>query len=277
MRKTLKWSKEEEKLLEELYENSTIDELRIVFPYRTDRSISRKANNMGLTKNESTQKRIASINSRRGYVDKFPHITREILYELYINKKLSTRDVGKKLGCGNGLVIKRLKMYGIPVRKRVGDESFTAEERRAKWGRPLSEHNLWRGGVTPINDILRTATNEWRYETLKSHNFRCIVTGEETHDLHVHHVRPFYEIRDEAIAELGLSDRNTVSDCTDAEIESLKALISKKHEGEEGYPIKPELHRLFHSLYGNDTSRADFYEFKARYQSGEFNELQAVA
>jgi len=207
----------------------------------------------------------------------YENITKDVLSDLYVTKKLSTRTIADKFGCNNTLISKRLKQFGIPVRKNAGDPAFSKEERKEKWGRALEDHPLWKGGVTSINTALRGVTAEWSLEQMRNNNFECFVLGKQTHNLEVHHVKPFSVIRDEAIAELGLSGNKTVGEYTAEELEELKSIIIREHEDIIGYPLDANIHRRFHSEYGMDTDLNDLLEFKQRYLAGEFDEIEATA
>ena len=45
------------------------------------------------------------------------NLDRNELYDLYINKKMSTRKIAKLKGCSFSLIIERLKEFDIPTRK----------------------------------------------------------------------------------------------------------------------------------------------------------------
>lgn len=253
-----------------------IDVNYVVEEYTKGRSAQDIGKELGVSK-KTILTRLKENEISRRQSPKYEEITENILRDLYIDKKLSTREIAGKYGCSNRLVLKRLHEYGIPVRKHAGDPAFTSEERKEKWGRPLERHNLWQGGITSLNESLRNVTYEWRDEHLRKFNYRCYITGKHSHDLHVHHVKPFNVIRDEALVELKLDKRESVKDYTLEEIEALKDLVAEKHEYEKGYPIDSEIHTLFHSLYGFKTTEADLLEFKQRYNSGEFDEKEASA
>lgn len=209
MRIIKRWTKKEEKLLKDNYPYSTIQELQKIFPDRSDRSINRKASNMGLTKDESTQRRIGSENSISGYVDKYPYITKDVLVKLYIHDKLSSREVGARLGCSSDVVLNRLRRYDIPVRKHAGDPSFTVEERKEKWGRNGADHPRWKGGITDVSNVIRNRLNHVTLARFKMDGFRCVVCGGGEHNLNAHHIRPFSEIVSEIREEKGLRDLTT--------------------------------------------------------------------
>jgi transposase len=202
----------------------------------------------------------------------YPDVTKEALLEMYINQKLSTRDIASKFGCSNKFIGDRLSEFGIPKRMRVGDPSFTEEERKAKWGKSREEHNMWKGGVTGLNETLRYAATDWRLSELKRGNFTCFVTGQRGGDLQVHHITPFHEIRDRALSEVGVEMRQSISDYDEETIRSLRNKIAELHEIEEGYVLEQHIHKIFHSLYGFKTTLEDLMEFKARYNSGELSQ-----
>lgn len=135
----------------------------------------------------------------------------------------------------------------------------------------------WGGGVSELKHYLRKTIDGWKFESLKAHDFKCAVTGEKAQDLQVHHLTPFYIIRDEALRELNLPVYERIGDYSVEELDSLVDLIKRKHDEELGVPLRYRIHRLFHSEYGNTTNAKDFEEFKTRYHNGEFNESEEIA
>ncbi len=125
--------------------------------------------------------------------------------------------------------------------------------------------------MSGVNECLRDAFRLWKRDVARSQNYTCYITGKRINNFHIHHITPFHEIRDAAIAELGITLKPTLSENAESDIERLKALIVEKHEQERGYVVTAKLHQLFHSIYGYKTSEAEFDEFKQRYHSGEFN------
>lgn len=209
MRKVRKWTNEEETSLKAYYPISTKDELQNLFPDRTERSISRKASNMGLTKLNETKSRIGREGVYKSYRDEFPQVNKESLRELYVNRKMSSRDVGRKLGCGSDLVLRRLREFGIPIRKQAGDPSFTIEERKEKWGRPGASHPRWKGGITGISNLIRNRLNHVTLERFKIDGFKCVECGGGEHRLNAHHIRHFSEIVADIREEHDLHDLTT--------------------------------------------------------------------
>lgn len=54
-----------------------------------------------------------------GYKDEYG-----MLYDLYVVKKLSTREIGERVGMGQPTVLRRLRMAAIDRRPRGGPQSF---------------------------------------------------------------------------------------------------------------------------------------------------------
>lgn len=242
--------------------------------YISGRTAQDIASELGVSKKAVlTRLRESGVQRRK---HEYPDVTSEVLQDLYITQKLSTRAIADIFGCSNKFICDKLDKFGIPKRKRVGDPSFTKEERKAKWGKSREEHNLWKGGVTTLNETLRFITSDWRNEQLHSNNYTCFVTGKLGGDLHVHHIRPFHEIRDQALSDLGIDTVGRIADYDDKTMTILRDRIVELHEGERGFPIQMEIHKLFHSLYGFKTDERDLLEFKNRYLLGEFNEKLVI-
>lgn len=204
MRKTKRWTDDEEKLLRENYADSTLKELLQMFPDRTERSINRKAANMGLKKSAEAIRRMGYESAKIGYVDKYPYITKELLEDLYTNKRMSFNQIALKLGCSKTMVEKRLRKYGIQTRK--GSNDFTEEERKQKWGRRGPDHPNWRGGITEVSNMIRNRVAHVSLEAFRRDGFKCVECGGGEHELQAHHIKPFSEIVTEIREENGLHD-----------------------------------------------------------------------
>jgi len=132
-------------------------------------------------------------------------------------------------------------------------------------------HHNWNGGTTSLRGRLRYSINKWKLQSMKDYGYTCFVTGENYGDLQVHHTYPFSEVIKETVYELGLEIKQNVGEYTEEEIEKIKTLFEEKHKGISGMPLRKEVHKLFHSIYGY--KNIDFFnvvEFRDRYLSGEF-------
>lgn len=107
------------------------------------------------------------------------------MYELYITKKLSKKDLGIKFGCDPCVIDRVLKELKIPVR--------TISE--AKQGLMCSEkHWNWKGGVTTLARRLREYFGVRQVvKVLERDHYQCQMCGSK-HNLNVHHKVQFSDI-----------------------------------------------------------------------------------
>jgi hypothetical protein len=113
----------------------------------------------------------------------------------------------------------------------------------------------------------------WRAKCKALFNGRCAVSNafrSNSKLIQTHHVKPFAQIRDEVLEELGLELHLLKSDYSAQELEEISKLFVEKHNNIEGIPMLREVHRKFHSLYGLKATKADYLEFKKRWDNGEF-------
>lgn len=131
----------------------------------------------------------------------------------------------------------------------------------------------WKGGVSELNQYLRSKIWEWKSETLESRI--CWVSG-STENLQIHHTYPYYKIRDEAVELAGLALRKTIGEYDVTELARLVKEFRTIHEKYQGVLLNADVHALFHSVYRFDVSMADLYEFKGRYLTGEFDSIRSA-
>ena len=123
--------------------------------------------------------------------------------------------------------------------------------------------------LTSLNRNLRSSLGQWRKQSIKICNNKCIFTGEKVFD--IHHLKPFNEIIKEAIKTLNIEIKDKY---TPEEYINIKKLVVELHNKYPlGVCISNKIHNLFHSLYSKEPSISDFYEFKKRYELGEFKEI----
>lgn len=182
----------------------------------------------------------------------------ELLEQEYVNQSQKLKCICRKHAD------KVLEMSYLNVSMGHGCKYCAYEDNREKL---KGENNgYFKGGVSPLNIILRDSLNEWREEILKKYNYRCCISGEKR-NLEIHHIKSFHEIRDEVLRELGFEARFKRSkwltmDFTNDEIELIKKEVVKKHTLELGAPLTKELHKKFHNEYGRKATEEDFIEFK---------------
>lgn len=116
----------------------------------------------------------------------------EIIYDLYINKQLSKKDLGIKFNCDPCVIDRVLKNFNIPIRNNS----------ESKIGLQIGEkHWNWKGGVTPLAKRLREyfAVNQIT-KVLQRDGYKCQMCGSK-HELHVHHIKHFSHILSRILEE----------------------------------------------------------------------------
>lgn len=131
---------------------------------------------------------------------------------------------------------------------------------------------MWMGGVTPIYGYLRSHLKPWRKASFEASNGLCAVTELPVGMRYViHHLRSFNSIYQEVFAETGIEVKPELSDYTDVEIGRLKEGMHRKHMELLGAVITPDIHDLFHRVYGKgENTPEQFADFKDRWKRGEF-------
>lgn len=129
----------------------------------------------------------------------------------------------------------------------------------------------WQGGITEIQKYLRSCVVDWKKESIKNCNYKCVITNERFYD--VHHLYGFDLILQETLNITNIKIKPIVSDYTKEELQILENTVKHIHSKYPlGVCIGKDLHTLFHQEYGYGNNIPEqFEEFKTRLKSGEFN------
>jgi hypothetical protein len=136
-----------------------------------------------------------------------------------------------------------------------------------------SKGNGWKGGITYLSSNIKPMMIEWKQESMKNCNYKCVITGKHFND--IHHLYSFHLILEEAIKELSFNLKLRVGDYTN---EELIVLTNKVKELHNKYPLGiclcKKIHDLFHKFYGfRNNTPEQFTEFTQRYYNFEFDHL----
>lgn len=116
----------------------------------------------------------------------------EKLYNLYVEERLSKKEISKKLGVSPNVINRKLKEYGIRI--RGCSEAFKGRHAGSK-------HPNWKGGVTSLYRRIREFIFKPQVRSvLKRDGYKCQLCG-STKNLQVHHIRHFSEIFYEILSE----------------------------------------------------------------------------
>jgi hypothetical protein len=135
-------------------------------------------------------------------------------------------------------------------------------------------HFNWKNGISSIDNSLREQIKQWKFDSLKEANFKCCLSGSNK-DLVVHHLYGFSTIISDLFDELKLPIYQNLFDYSDSEMQLIiDKCIELHYKHGLGVCLTRDLHKLFHSIYGNrNITPEQFEEFKTNYKQGKL-ELQ---
>lgn len=109
----------------------------------------------------------------------------DVMYDLYINQKISKKDLGIKFNCDPCVIDRVLRFLEIPIRNN--SEAHVGLMANDK-------HWNWKGGITPLAKRLREyfGVNQV-LKVLERDHYSCQICGSKN-QLHVHHIKHFSKI-----------------------------------------------------------------------------------
>lgn len=132
----------------------------------------------------------------------------------------------------------------------------------------------WKGGITPISKYLRDLNEQWFDDCKKQANYVCQLTGKKG-QLHTHHLKAFSIIVLDGHKLHNIKIKKNIAQYTNEELKLLEEYVASWHkDNSNAVVLSDDVHRLFHSLYGQGNNTPEqFEEFKERYLAGEFKEI----
>lgn len=121
----------------------------------------------------------------------------------------------------------------------------------------------WKGGVTPLSNHLRSIILPWKIESLKSCNYRCVISNIKENII-VHHIKGFNSILEETLNSIKLNLYDEISKYTNIEIKLIEDKCLELHyKYGLGVCLNKEIHDEFHKIYGKGNNTFEqFEEFK---------------
>jgi hypothetical protein len=140
-------------------------------------------------------------------------------------------------------------------------------------GRSGENHYSWKGGIKPIYNYLRSKLYEWKKESIKNCNNKCIITGIEDH-IDIHHLYGFDLILDELLELTKIPLKSTIGEYSNKELEILEENCIRLHyKYPLGVCLTDEMHDEFHKIYGYGKNTPEqFYEFYRMKTGKEYNQ-----
>jgi hypothetical protein len=132
----------------------------------------------------------------------------------------------------------------------------------------------WRGGITSLTIYLRGLLNDWKIDSFKHNNYRCVLTNINSNKLAVHHLYGFKQILVDTLKRLSLPIKDNIGKYTELELKNIVEEFLNFHNENIGIVVIKPLHTLFHKLYSyGDNTPEQFKEFKIRLKLGEFDDF----
>ena len=180
---------------------------------------------------------------------------------------------GSTISCGCYAREKAKEVMREMVKEKWQDEDFR-RMRSERMSGVNSPH--WKGGITPIKEHLGglLVVEQWRSNSKQQVNYTCELTG-KAGGVNTHHLKAFNTIVLEAHELHNIQIKPQVKDYTEEELHKLEEYVASWHkDSSNAVVLSEEVHKLFHSLYGQGGNTPEQYEeFRERYIAGEFEGL----
>ena len=132
-------------------------------------------------------------------------------------------------------------------------------------------------GYNDLSEYVRRNNLEWKTESMKNCEYKCVLTGERFDD--IHHIYGLNLILNETMYNLNIEVKENMDDYTS---EELRKILDTFRNIQSTYPLgvclsKP-VHSLFHSIYGyGDNTQEQWNEFVKDFKKGKFTKILNVA
>ena len=278
------WTDNEIRILKEKYNKISSDDLYEIFNHRhTQKAIRSKAKKLKLTTNPfwtDAEKEIVKNNYSTMSMN-------ELL--LLLPNKTNNAIVGmaKKLGIKSKYYLEekyteQQKQFIIDNWQKLNDIEIAdildktpagIKEQRTKLG--LYKVNKEYAKYESVSKFFRGHLQEWKNESLKVCDYKCILTGSK--DFAIHHLYGFNFIVKEVFEILdseGFLTSEKIEDYTKDELDYMLSIFTKIHSKYPlGVCIRKDLHDLFHVIYGSGGNTKEQWEqFCINYNNGLYDE-----
>ena len=124
-----------------------------------------------------------------------------------------------------------------------------------------------------LSKYLRGQNQEWKLLSMKSCNYKCVLTGSK--DFEIHHLYGLSNIIDDILNKYPQYKNISFEDYNSDDLEFLKKeFIKEQSKYPLGECIDKKLHVLFHSLYGQYYNTPEQWaRFKNDYTKGVYKNI----
>lgn len=268
-----KWTKIEDQLLKKEYPDNLNKYIIHLFPNRTEKAIIDRAAILGISKsNIAREKRYEEHSEFMFHNSPWIGIPKTDQEKHNTSNRIKNLWKEKPNAMLANVQYERTSDHRDYLSKIKSEAGLWKGENNPRFKNPLSgsENGRWLGGITPLLLWLRNQLSDWKQESMKFHNYTCILTGENFDE--IHHLYSFKQIVRETLDSLNFEYTKTLESFTEDEIEIIRDLIIKNNKKYGlGVCLTKEVHKLFHDIYGyGDNTPEQFKEFTVRFTNGEF-------
>lgn len=168
----------------------------------------------------------------------------------------------------------RKYMSTIPIGRKVSEETRkkislahkgkpeTLQTRlNISLGRRGNKTNLWKGGVTPINKLLRSSSafKIWREQIFKRDDYICQECKQKGNYLHPHHIKSFVDY-----PELKFDIDNGITLCADCHQKKHTSCLTKEWRNKKEYSkYYYQIHKDYFHQYNlkNKEKISNYYKY----------------
>lgn len=231
------WSDNEIEILKTNYSSKTLDEMLLLLPNRNRNTIISKAGSLNLVNK-------VKLDCQFSYEEK------SFIIDNY--NSMTDKEIAIKLN-----------------RKTHNISDFRYKNRLIKVHEKSSYED--------IADFIRRNNGDWKKESMKKCNYRCIISGKRFDE--IHHIYGFNLILSETFDKLGIELKEDINDYLK---EELMDILNCFRKIQSNYPLgiclTKEIHCLFHSVYGyGNNTEEQWDEFVTDFKNGKYNKELNVA
>lgn len=276
------WTKNEIEILKKYYGKLNVSEIEEMLDKKHSiSSIKTKAQRIGLTKSIRWDEEDEKI-----VIENYPKLPIENISEMLPNKsKMSIIGIARKHNLKSKFYLdtyysEESKKFIYENWNTISDDELakifnktpqSIMEQRHNMGLYKIKHDY--SNYKNFDRFLRGQLQFWKNESMKSCEYKCILTGDK--DFAIHHIYGFNLILCELYEYLESKNIIKSYSLTDYSKNELDNIIKIFHEIHSKYPlgvcVKKEIHNLFHSIYGSGSNNEEQWNnFIRKYKNGEY-------
>lgn len=122
-----------------------------------------------------------------------------------------------------------------------------------------------------LSEYVRRNNLEWKKESIKNCNYKCILTGERFQA--IHHIHGLNLILNETLEELNIVIKDSMNEYSDTELRYILDLFRiNQNKYPLGICLRGDIHMLFHNIYGyGNNTEEQWNEFINNYKQGKYD------